>query len=75
MYIFFKHLETIRLHFNETCCQAHNVPEECMGLCREKNFTLQSRSIEVLPTHRCVEHHKTIIDKCLVAEGKNHICP
>ena len=70
MHIFSKHLEFIRLHFNGTCCDEHGVPEECMGLCREK---VQSRSIQkVLPIDRCVEHQDTI-RTCTVEEGKNHI--
>lgn len=43
--------------FNETCCAHSGVPEECMGLCRERHR--RSVSIE-LPANRCDGHLKTI---------------
>ena len=62
--------EIVRLHFNETCCQANGVPEDCMGLCREK---VESRSIELLmPVDQCVEY-QDVIRTCMVEEGKLYI--
>ena len=64
----------MRLHFNETCCSAGGVPEECMGLCREKvedrSLFDEERNVKmVMPVDRCVEHRDTI-RACMIAEGK-----
>ncbi len=46
---------------------SNGVPEECMGLCREK---VESRSLDlVLPVDQCIEH-TDIIRTCMVEEGK-----
>jgi len=62
----------VRLHFNETCCSAGGVPEECMGLCREKvedrSLFDEERNVKmVMPVDRCVEHRDTI-RACMIAE-------
>jgi len=80
MYIFYHGLDYIRLHFNETCCEEYKVPEDCMGLCREKDqsritrYLEESRILKELPIDQCVEHEDNI-RKCLIEEGKRHICP
>ena len=45
------------LKFNETCCTHGGVPEECMGLCRERH---RRSALNQLPPNRCDEHLKTI---------------
>ena len=50
--------------FNETCCVHNGVPEECMGLCRERH---RRSALNDLPQNRCDDHlHK--INLC-VYEG------
>jgi hypothetical protein len=61
-------LETHIFKFNETCCEGKGVPEECMGLCRERML----RSIDVYPVNRCVEH-QTHIDSCVYEYGKKYV--
>jgi hypothetical protein len=64
-------LEVQTFKFNETCCEAKRVPEECMGNCREKiQSPRQRRSIEVLPVDRCVEY-QNITKSCLYEYGKS----
>ena len=43
--------------FNETCCEERGVPEDCMGLCREKQRTKRSAQY---PVDKCVEHEEKI---------------
>ena len=43
--------------FNETCCVHNGVPEECMGLCRERH---RRSALNQLPPNRCDEHLQTI---------------
>jgi len=51
--------------FDETCCTNNGVPEDCMGLCREKT----DRDVQVImPTDRCEEHRDTI-RSCMKIEG------
>ena len=64
----------LRLHFNESCCIARGVPEQCMGLCREKvddrSIDVEGRNVQmVMPVDQCVEHRDTI-RTCMVEEGK-----
>ena len=71
MYNNYKILEIVRLHFNESCCEAKGVPEDCMGLCREKveSRSLMERAIQmVMPVDLCVEH-QDVINTCLIKEG------
>ena len=69
-------LEIVRLHFNESCCAENGVPEDCMGLCREK---VESRSIldrniqKIMLVDQCVEHQDTITS-CMFEEGKKYNC-
>ena len=52
------------------------VPEECMGLCREKKDeenTVGRRSVQnVYPIDRCVQH-KNHIQSCMYEEGNVQI--
>jgi len=60
----------IVFHFDETCCTAAGVPDQCMGLCREK---LPNRQIEViLPVNECAEY-PDLIRSCLSSEGGEDI--
>ena len=53
------------MKFDETCCTDNGVPEECMGLCREKT----DRDVEeIMPIDRCEEHRETI-RTCMKVEG------
>ena len=54
----------MRLHFNETCCSAGGVPEECMGLCREK---VEDRSIDLEGTNS----REKVEDLRVDLEGRN----
>ena len=47
--------------FNQTCCELKGVPEECMGLCREKRQDFRTR---MMPMDRCAEH-KDAIKSCV----------
>ena len=59
--------------FNETCCEAKGVPEECMGLCREENSSpRERRSIKVLPVDRCVKHQNNT-NACIYEYGKKYV--
>jgi hypothetical protein len=53
--------------FSETCCKEKGVPEECMGLCREKinNGTANMER----PVNQCVVHNQTI-HECMYQERK-----
>ena len=71
MYNNYTNLEIVRLHFNASCCEAKGVPEECMGLCREKveSRSFIERAIQmVMPVDLCAEH-QDVISTCLVQEG------
>ena len=58
------------MKFNETCCAHGGVPEECMGLCREKDqVSMMRRSIDVMPVDRCVKHRDNI-ESCVYKFGK-----
>ena len=58
--------------FNETCCVGKGVPEECMGLCRERDqVSVMRRSIDEMPVDRCVEHQNSI-QSCLYKFGKKY---
>ena len=48
------------------------VPEECMGLCRERDqVSVMRRSIDEMPVDRCVEHQNSI-QSCLYKFGKKY---
>ena len=49
-------LEIHVFKFNETCCEEIGIPEECMGLCRER----VERAEEIYPIDRCVQHQDHI---------------
>ena len=63
IYIFFQHFIVV-FHFNDTCCEENGVPEQCMGLCREKIDRVEV----ILPIDQCDEH-KDVIRSCMYSEG------
>jgi len=51
--------------FDETCCTNNGIPDECMGICREKT----DRDVQVImPIDRCEEHRETVRN-CMKIEG------
>ena len=49
--------DTKAMAFNETCCAHSGVPEECMGLCRQRH---RRSALNDLPPNRCDKHLQKI---------------
>ena len=68
LYIFiYLYIEDSDLKFDDKCCKKSGVPDQCMGLCKER-IPNQNAAI-MFPVDQCDEHLDKI-KKCM-KKGKN----